>query len=179
MQSYRIESSPPTFFYLYNKMNAPKTPSKKKAMTEKQYAQIMTKRRGCIQKFRETMKKVINPSKKKSAISTVIQEKVPKKRVSKKKNIVSVLSKSAVPVVPAVPAVPAVPVKRQRVSKKKKEPLEEPLEEIQAVEEKVVKKRANKKKTKEPLEEIQAVEEKVVKKRVYKKKTKEPLEEPL
>jgi hypothetical protein len=150
-------------------MNAPKTPSKKKAMTEKQYAQIMTKRRACIQKFRETMKKTLKASKKKSTEPVVIQERVPKKRVSNKKNIVSVLSESAVP---------AVPVKRQRVSKKKKEPLEEPLEEVQSVEEKVVKKRVNKKKTKEPLEEIQAVEEKVVKKRANKKKPEE-LEEPL
>lgn len=161
-------------------MNAPKTPSKKKAMTEKQYAQIMTKRRACIQKFRETMKKTLKASKKKSTEPVVIQERVPKKRVSKKKNIVSVLSESAVP---AVPAVPDVPVKRQRVSKKKKEPLEEPLEEIQAVEEKVVKKRTNKKKPEEleeleePLEEPLEEEEKVVKKRVYKKKAKEPLEE--
>jgi len=40
-------------------MNAPKTPktsSKKKQMTEKQAANLMTKRRACIQKFRETIK---------------------------------------------------------------------------------------------------------------------------
>ena len=98
-------------------MNAPKTPSKKKPMTEKQVAQIMTKRRACIQKFRETIKKTIKTSKKKSTEPVVPSLPVKKNRVSKKK--------STEPVVPSVPSEPAVPLevdippKKKRVYKKK------------------------------------------------------------
>ncbi len=107
-------------------MNAPKTPSKKKPMTEKQVAQIMTKRRACIQKFRETIKKTIKISKKKSTEPTVpLEVDIPpkKKRVYKKKSTE-----------PTVPSEPTVPIE-------------------QVIEEKVVKKRVYKKKAKEPLEE--------------------------
>jgi hypothetical protein len=147
-------------------MNAPKIPSKKKPMTEKQAAQIMTKRRACIQKFRETMKKLPKPSKKK-----VMEEAVPpvpsvpsvpsevdvlpvppkKKRATKKKAIEEeVPSVPLEPVVPSVPSEPEVPPKKKRATKKK-----------------------------EMEEAVPSEQEKVVKKRVYRKKAKEPLEEPL
>ena len=144
-------TSSPTFFYLYNKMNAPKTPSKKKPMTEKQVAQIMTKRRACIQKFRETIKKTIKTSKKKSTEPTIpLEVDIPpkKKRVYKKKSTE-----------PTVPLEVDIPPKKKRVYKKKSTEPTVPSEPAVPIE--------------------QVIEEKVVKKRVYKKKAKEPLEEPL
>ena len=171
-------------------MNAPKIPSKKKPMTEKQAAQIMTKRRACIQKFRETMKKLPKPSKKK-----VMEEAVPsvpseanvlpippkKKRATKKKAI----EEEAVPSVPSEPVVLPIPPKKKRATKKKEMEEEVPPVPSEAdvppvpLEPEVPPKKKRATKKKEMEEEVPSEQEKVVKKRVYRKKAKEPLEEPL
>ena len=135
-------------------MNAPKTPKiqKKKPMTEKQAIQIMTKRRACIQKWRDTMKKA--------------SKGVPKKKLTQKNTTEPLVEASEKP--------------KKKLSKKKaveplaEVPLETPLEVPLEVPEKPKKKASKKKVVELPMETPEKP-----KKRTTKKKTIEPIEEPL